>query len=91
MELITFQTEHMHYADINAALHKAKLKPSQLARKLNVPHSNVSGVIHGTAKSRRIAQAIATATGKTLDELWPGAYPAQPPKSSKRRRALKAA
>jgi len=81
----------MHYAYINAALHKAGVKPSQLARKLDVPRSNVSGVIHGKAKSRRIAKAIADVTGLSINELWPDVYPARSPKSSKRSRARKAA
>jgi len=64
----------MHYADINAALHKARKPPAQLARELEVPRSNVSMVIHGKAKSRRIANRIAKITGLSVDELWPGKY-----------------
>ena len=36
----------------------------------------VSYVVAGTTTSRRIAEAIASATGLTLDTLWPGKYPA---------------
>lgn len=64
----------MHPADINAALIKSGNNQTIIAERLGVSHVSVSHVIYGRATSRRIADAIAKATGLTIQQLWPGRY-----------------
>ena len=66
----------MHHADIIASLVKVGQQPSKIARKLGVTSNAVSQVIHNKMASRRIATEISRATGKSLEELWPGRYTA---------------
>ncbi len=64
----------MHPADIQAALKKQGLTQKEVAVRNNVSRTTVSHVIHGRGKSKRIALAIASATGLTPAVLWPGLY-----------------
>ncbi len=64
----------MHPADINAALIKCGTNQTQIAERLGVTQSTVSYVIWGRVRSRRVAHAIAKATGLPVDQLWPGRY-----------------
>jgi len=64
----------MHPADINAALIKSGTRPAHIAEKLGVSNVCVSHVIYGRTTSRRIAEAIAKASGFSLQQLWPGRY-----------------
>lgn len=68
----------MHPADIQSAIKKTGTSQAEIARQLRVSQVTVSNVVTGTTTSRRIAEAIATATGLPLDTLWPGKYPATP-------------
>jgi lambda repressor-like predicted transcriptional regulator len=63
--------------DIQYAIKAAGSSQAQLARELNVSKVTVSYVLAGKTTSRRIAEAIAKATGLSLDTLWPGKYPTQ--------------
>jgi len=64
--------------DIQYALKKAGTSQAEIARQIPCSPVTVSYVVAGTTTSRRIAEAIATATGLPLDTLWPGKYPATP-------------
>ena len=64
----------MHPADINAALIKSGTNQTIIAEHLGISHVSVSHIIHGRSTSRRIAEAIAKATGLTIQQLWPGRY-----------------
>lgn len=64
----------MHPAYIHAAIKECGLNQVRIAENLDVSPSTVRHVITGHTKSRRIAQAIAQLTGKSLEELWPGKY-----------------
>lgn len=64
----------MHRADIKAALQRAGFTQTSIAAAVGVKQPSVSCVIAGNTKSRRIAKAIAKATGLSLAELWPGKY-----------------
>lgn len=64
----------MHPADINAALRKAGSNQACIARQLKISDNAISNVVHGRMKSRRVAEAIAKATGLTLNVIWPNKY-----------------
>ena len=64
----------MHPADIKAALQKRGTNQSKIAETMKVSRSTVTYVIQGRSKSRRVAEAISTATGIPVDRLWPGKY-----------------
>lgn len=66
----------MHPADIKAALQKRGTNQSKIAETLSLSRSTVTYVIQGRSKSRRVAEAISTATGIPVERLWPGKYPA---------------
>jgi lambda repressor-like predicted transcriptional regulator len=61
--------------DIQYAIKAAGSSQAQIARELKVSKVTVSYVLAGKTTSRRIAEAIAKATGLSLDTLWPGKYP----------------
>lgn len=65
----------MQRADIQCLLKKSGVSQSDLAQRLGVSKVTVGYVIAGITTSRRVASAIAEATGRTLEELWPGKYP----------------
>ncbi|MBL8396158.1 MAG: helix-turn-helix domain-containing protein [Candidatus Accumulibacter sp.] len=67
----------MKSADIQCALKKARSSQAEIARQCQVSKVTVSYVVAGITTSRRIATAISTATGLSLETLWPGKYPAQ--------------
>jgi len=67
----------MHPELIKAQIRIAGSSLSAIARKLDVTPNAVRLIVHGNGKSRRIARAIATVTGRSLDELWPGVYGTQ--------------
>lgn len=64
----------MHPADIQAALKKRGKTQASLATELDVSRPHIAYVIQGRSKSRRVADAISTATGIPVDRLWPGKY-----------------
>ena len=70
----------MHYADIIAALHKAKYPPSKIAEELDVHRSSVSMVIHGNSTSYNVASFISAVTNIPLRKLWPDGRYKTPPK-----------
>lgn len=65
----------MKPADIQFLLKKNKVTQSDIARRTGVAPVTVSNVITGSTTSRRVAQAIAEATGLSIQALWPGKYP----------------
>ena len=44
---------------------------NDIARQLNLAHSNISVVIHGHRPNLKVRQAIAAALGKSVSEIWP--------------------
>jgi lambda repressor-like predicted transcriptional regulator len=64
----------LHPADINAALIKSGTNQTIIAEGLGISHVSVSHVIYGRSTSLRVANAIAKATGLTIQQLWPGRY-----------------
>lgn len=64
----------MHPANIKAALEIYGTSQTEIANELGVSDSAVNLVITGRSTSRRIANAIATKIGKSIDEIWPGRY-----------------
>lgn len=78
---------------IRALLKEKGASMTDIARAAEVSVTSVSRVIHCEAKSRRIASVISLFLGKRLDDLWPGAYPAQYTRRTPERisRELKAA
>lgn len=62
--------------DIYYAISKAGTGTAAIAKTLRVSHQSVCEVVRGKSKSRRIATHIAGLIGRSLDELWPGRYPA---------------
>ena len=64
----------MHPADIIALLSKRGIAIGDIARREQVSSQIVGCVIRGEKRSLPIAQCIASVTGKTLEQLWPGAY-----------------
>lgn len=71
----------MHPEDIKAAMRKNGVKPADLARHLGVSQMSVSNTLHGTTKSRRIANAIARIVGRPVGEIWPGRYSTASPQA----------
>ena len=65
----------MHAEDIKAAIRKAGSTQAAVARALSVSRMAVGHVVAANSKSRRIALAIAKATGIPVATLWPGKYP----------------
>ena len=49
----------------------ADVKVLDIARRLNLPSSNVSVVISGYRPNPKVRQAIAEAIGKPVSEIWP--------------------
>ncbi len=76
----------MHPEQIKADMRIRGTSPSALADAMDKSRMAVSNVIHGRIKSRAIASRIARVVGKSLDELWPGAYD-KPAKKKQRRRS----
>lgn len=64
----------MHPADITAALKKAGSSQAQIARDLDVSRAAVWFVIAGRKTSKRIAHKVSSATGFSVQKLWPGKY-----------------
>lgn len=56
---------------IRSFMRTAKVEVKAIAKQCGVTSPFVSQVIHGTKKSPRIREAIATALGKPISELWP--------------------
>lgn len=65
----------MNSADIQCALKKTRSSQAEIARQCQVSKVTVGYVVAGITTSRRIATAISTATGLSLETLWPGKYP----------------
>ncbi len=68
----------MNPHDIKALLGKKGVRQTQLAVSLRVTPTMVNAVIFRKSKSRRVAGAIARATGQRLADLWPELYGPQP-------------
>lgn len=66
----------MNPLDIQYALKQAGVSQADIARQCQVSKVTVGYVVSGITTSRRVATAIAEATGLTLETLWPGRYPA---------------
>jgi Ner family transcriptional regulator len=66
----------MHPEDIKAALRKRGVTQADIARRLGVSKTTINYVITGKTLSRRVAEAIAEASGKPLKSLWPKKYEA---------------
>ncbi len=64
----------MHPADIKAALTKNNKSQRAIAQELNVSETIVYNVIGGANTSLRVAQAVAKATGYSIERMWPGRY-----------------
>lgn len=64
----------MHPEMIKALIRVGETTPAAIADELGVVPSAVSRVIHGSARSRRVAEHISKLVGKPLSELWPGGY-----------------
>lgn len=64
----------MHPADIKSLIEKSGSSQAAIARSVERSDVAVNHVIYGRSSSRLIAEHIATLTGKSLDELWPGRY-----------------
>jgi lambda repressor-like predicted transcriptional regulator len=64
----------MHPEDIKAALRKKGSGQTDVARRLGVSQTTVFLVIHGKAKSRRVAKKISQVVGVPVQALWPGQY-----------------
>lgn len=64
----------MHPADINAALIKRGYTQTRIAELVGATQAFVSNVVHNRTKSRPVANAIAAAIDKPVNEIWPGVY-----------------
>ena len=64
----------MHPADIIALLSKAGVTLTEIGRREHVSQQIVGCVIRGEKRSLPVAKCIAAITGKSLEDLWPGAY-----------------
>lgn len=67
----------MKPADIQFLMRRNGVTQAEIARRVGVAPVTVSNVITGSTTSRRIAQAIAEATGLSIQALWPDKYPAK--------------
>jgi predicted transcriptional regulator len=56
---------------IRILLMENDVRQARIADQLGVSRTAVSNVIKGIVESRRIKNAIASAVGKKLEELWP--------------------
>lgn len=65
----------IHLAFIKAELAKAGYTQRKIAKELAVNPITINSILKGKVKSRRIAEFIATKTGLTLEQMWPGGYP----------------
>lgn len=61
--------------EIRAALLIKGVKVNDIAKSLNLSHSNVSVVISGGRPNHKVRQAIANAVGKSISDLWPEKQP----------------
>lgn len=57
--------------EIRAALILNEVKVIDIAKSLDLKHSNVSVVISGGKSTPRVRQAIADAIGRPVDEVFP--------------------
>jgi lambda repressor-like predicted transcriptional regulator len=60
---------------IRSLLTKKGANMSAVAEAAGVSVTQISRVVHGESKSRRIANMIALFLGRRVDDLWPGMYP----------------
>lgn len=65
----------MHPSFIKAELQLKGFRMRTLAKRLHVTDSSVWRVVHGEARSRRIAKEISRITGIPVSQLWPQRYP----------------
>lgn len=56
---------------IRSFMRTAKVEVRDIAKQCEVTSQFVSQVIHGVRRSPRIREAISTALGKPISELWP--------------------
>jgi lambda repressor-like predicted transcriptional regulator len=64
----------IHYLFIKAALARAGYSQKRVAKELKIAPPTVNNIIKGKGKSLRIAEFIASKTGLTLEQMWPGQY-----------------
>ncbi len=57
--------------EIKKALLDARVKQTDIARKLRITKQYVNVVIKGRRSTLRVRKAIAKAAGKRFEELWP--------------------
>jgi lambda repressor-like predicted transcriptional regulator len=76
----------MHPEQIKAELRMRGTSASGVADSMNRSRAVVSNVIHSRTKSRRIATLIAAIIERSVDDIWPGRYPAPKGKRRPRRR-----
>lgn len=67
----------MHREDIKAALRKRGYTLSDVAQRLKIDRSTVSGVLLGR-RSERVEAEIASLIGMDLKDVWPERYGEQP-------------
>lgn len=65
------EKKNMNYREIKALIVLNGISISDIARQAKVSRQWVSMVVNGHKKSRRIRKAIASAVGKSVEELWP--------------------
>lgn len=59
-------------------LRKRGYTQAAFAKVVGVSHSTLNNVLHGRAKSRRVADRIASLLGQPVQELFPGQYAYRP-------------
>lgn len=74
----------MHWADIQAAIHKAGTTITAIASQEGVSTEMVSMVIRGHRTSHGVAYAIAAVTRIPTERMWPGRYKVAPAVARKR-------
>lgn len=67
----------MHPADIKAEIEKAGITQRKIAKDCGKSIAMVSMVISGDAVSKKVAEAISGAIGKTIEQVWPEKYNAK--------------
>ncbi len=71
--IIPMKRIHMSNSEIQIkkALLDARLRQIDIARNLRITRQGVSAIVRGKHSSLRVKRAIAKATRKRVEELWP--------------------
>lgn len=72
--MYVFTRKDMHPADIKSEIAKAGTTQRAIAKQVRRSTVSVHKVIYGQLQSRPIAEAIAGAVGRSVDDLWPQRY-----------------